>query len=100
MDIFQGYKDLWEDIFQGYKDLWIYFRDIKIYERIYCYFLITLGVVGGGLATYNAMKNIISDFKVNFFFKSIVQGYEFFFSTDYGHIESSIKTCLNYKHFF
>ena len=52
------------------------FREIKVYERIYCYFLITLGLVGGGLATYNAMRNIISEFQVNkfpFFVYSLFQ---------------------------
>jgi len=40
-------------------------KKIHILERIYCWFLIIVGIAGGCLATYNAVGNIVdSDFSV------------------------------------
>lgn len=39
-------------------------REVSTVEMVYCIALITMGVAGGGAATYNAIKNIVSDFKV------------------------------------
>ena len=35
-------------------------RRLPVWERVYCWFLIILGVAGGCCATYTAMKNIVS----------------------------------------
>ena len=35
-------------------------RKLPVWERVYCWFLILLGVAGGLCATVNAVKNIVS----------------------------------------
>jgi len=35
-------------------------RQVKTWERVYCWFLVGVGCLGGGIATYNAFKNIVS----------------------------------------
>lgn len=35
-------------------------RSLPVYERVYCWFLILVGVAGGLCATVNAVNNILS----------------------------------------
>ena len=35
-------------------------RSLPVYERVYCWFLILIGVAGGLCATVNAVNNILS----------------------------------------
>jgi hypothetical protein len=35
------------------------FRNISMFERIYCWFLIIVGIIGGTSATITAIKNIV-----------------------------------------
>jgi hypothetical protein len=47
---------------------WKYFllpRTLPVYERVYCWFLIIVGIGGGVLATVTAVMNIVSvDFQM------------------------------------
>ena len=36
----------------------VYFRDIPLWERIYCWLLIAIGLAGGIAATYQAVQSL------------------------------------------
>jgi hypothetical protein len=38
-----------------------YFRKLSKYERVYCWFLVTVGIFGGASATYTAIRNIVKN---------------------------------------
>ena len=55
-----------------YDKLFSFSRELPTWERIYCWVIIVIGLCGGALATYKALKNIvITDFAMPCYLQSV-----------------------------
>ncbi len=60
MQVYAVYVHAVFDQKYGWYFLNAHFRELPLWERVYCWALIVLGFVGGAVATYTAVRNIVS----------------------------------------